>query len=115
MKLSEVVGLRPVLEKITAKETNGAAALKFAKFVRDILVAIQEFEAKRAELFQKYGVAEGEGEQQSIKIKPENEKKFNAAIKRALSKDLKLKPFDIASLGIDIAPADLINALPLFK
>lgn len=115
MKLNEVVGLRPVLEKIATKEMDGAVALEFAEFVKDILVEIQNFEIKRAEMFQKYGEIEGEGEQQTVKIKAENEKKFNTAIKRALNKEVKVEPFDIAALGITIAPADLINALPLFK
>jgi hypothetical protein len=100
MKLSEVVGLRPVLEKIAAKEMDGAAALEFANFAKNILVEIQNFEMKRAELFQKYGEEVTEGDQKGLKISAENEKKFNAAIKRALGKDLKIEPFDIAALGI---------------
>ena len=116
MKLNEVVGLRPVLEKIAAKEMDGAAALEFANFVKDILIEIQGFEMKRAELFQKHGVeTEGEGGQKGLQIPPENEKKFNTAIKRALGKEVKVEPFDIATLGIMVSPADLINATGLFK
>lgn len=116
MKLSEVVGLRPVLEKIAAKEMEGSAALEFANFVKSVLIEIQNFEIKRAELFQKHGVEiENDEKQKGLQIPPENEKKFNAAIKRALNTELKIEPFDLASLGITIAPADLINATGLFK
>jgi len=115
MKVNDVIGLRPILEKIANKEMDAGVALKFAKFVREILVEIQNFETKRAELFQKYGKAEGEGDQQVVKIIPKNEKKFNAAIKRALNKELKVKPFPIATLGIEISASDLVNALALFK
>ena len=115
MKVSDVIGLRPVLEKMANKEMDAAVALKFAKFIREVLMEIQDFETKRAELFQKYGKAEGEGDQQMVKILPENEKKFNTAVKRALNKELKVKPFPIATLGIELAASDLVNALALFK
>ena len=115
MKLNEVVGLRPTLEKIAGKEMDGAVALEFANFVKSILIEIQDFEMKRAELFQKYGEEMGEGEEKRIQVKPENEKKFNAAIKKGLDKDLNIKPFDIAALGIRVSPADLVNATGLFK
>jgi len=115
MKLSDAVGARSALEKMAGTDMDTASALKFATFVRDVLIEIQSFEMKRAELFQKYGVAEGEGESKNIKILPENEKKFNAAIKRALNKEIKIKPFDLTSINIAVKPTELINALPLFK
>jgi len=115
MKLNDVVGLRPTLEKIAGKDMDGAVALEFANFVKDILVDIQAFEMKRADLFRKYGEEVTEGENKGVRIKAENEKKFNAAIKRALNKEVSVEPFDIASLGITIPPADLINATVLFK
>jgi hypothetical protein len=115
MKVSEIVSTRPLLEKIAAKEMDSGAALEFAKFTVEVLKEAQAFDMKRAELFEKYGESEGEGKEKSITIKPENEKKFNAAIKRAVGKDVEIEPFDLSSLGIIIAPADLINALPLFK
>ena len=115
MKLNEIVGLRPTLEKIAGKEMDGAVALKFAKFVREVLVEIQGFEVKRAELFNKLGETSGEGEEQKVQILPANEKKFNTAIKKALDAEVKVKPFDIASLGIKIAPAELVNSVGLFK
>ena len=115
MKLNEIVGLRPALEKIAGKEMDGAMALKFAKFTRDVLIEIQDFEVKRAELFRKYGEETGEGEEKRIQIIPENEKKFNTAIKRALNKEVKVKPFDLTKLSIQISPAELLNALGIFK
>jgi len=115
MKLNDAVAARKTLEKLAGMETDSVSALQFATFVRDVLVEIQDFEMKRAELFQKYGVEEGEGEQKNIKILPENEKKFNTAIKRALNKELKIEPFAILNIGIAITPLDLINALPMFK
>jgi len=115
MKLNEMVGARPTLEKMAGWEMEGGVAREFAEFVKDILVEIQSFEVKRADLFRKYGAEEGEGETRNIKILPENEKKFNSAIKRVLNKEIGLEPFDIASLGINIIPSELINALPLFK
>ncbi len=115
MKLNDAVGARPALEKMAELEMDSVSALQFATFVREVLMEIQNFEMKRAELFQKYGVEEGEGEQKNIKILPENEKKFNAAIKRSLNRELKIEPLDLANLGIAIAPRALINALPMFK
>ena len=115
MKLNEIVGLRPTLEKIAGKEMDGAVALKFAKLVREVLMEIQGFEVKRAELFNKLGETSGEGEEQKVQILPENEKKFNTAIKKALDAEVKVKPFDIASLGIKISPAELVNSVGLFK
>ena len=115
MKLNDVVGGRTVLEKMAAMEVDGGVALGFAEFVRGTLMEIQSFEVKRAELFQKYGVEEGEGEGKNIRILPENEKKFNTAIKRALNKEIDAEPFDVSSLGIKISAAELVNALPLFK
>jgi len=115
MKLNEIINVRPALEKIAGMEMDGAQALKFAKFTKDVLMPLQDFEVKRAELFRKFGAEEGEGDQRNIKILPENEKKFNAAIKRALDKEIKVGPFDITKLGIKISPAELVNALGLFK
>lgn len=116
MKLSDVVGMRPTLEKIAGKEMDGAAALEFAMFVRSILEEIQKFEVKRAELFQKYGEeVKTEDDKTGIKIKPENEKTFNNAIKKALGKKISVEPFDIATLGIKISPAELVNSLLIFK
>ena len=115
MKLNELVVLRPTLEKIAGKEMDGAVALKFAKFVRDVLMEIQGFEVKRAELFNKLGEVSGEGEEKKVQILPANEKKFNVAIKKALDAEVKVKPFDIASLGIKVSPAELINSTGLFK
>ncbi len=115
MKLNDVVGMRPTMEKIAGMEMDGAVALEFANFAKSILMEIQNFEMKRAELFRKYGEEMGEGEEKRIQVKPENEKKFNTAIKRGLNKEVDIEVFDIASLGIKIAPVDLINATGLFK
>lgn len=115
MKLNDAVGARPALEKMAGIEMDTASALKFAKFVREVLTEIQAFEVKRAELFRKYGVEEGEGKEKNIKILPENEKKFNTAITRALNKEIKIKPFDLTSINIAVTATELINALPLFK
>ena len=115
MKLSEFVNTRPLLEKLAAMEMEGAAAKKFAEFVVELLKPIQEFEQKRFDLFKKYGVEEGEGAEAKLVIPEENDKKFQAAIKRLMNKDYDIEPFDLGSAGINVAPADLINALPLFK
>jgi len=112
MKLSEAIGARTLLEKVAGKEMNGASALAYAEFVRTVLTEIQEFESARAKLFEKYGE---KVDDKNLKIKPENEKKFQTAIKKALNKELKVEPFDLSGSGVSIAPADLINALPLFK
>jgi len=116
MKVSDVIGFRPTLEKIANKEMDGKTALKFAKVVRAALEEIQEFETKRADLFIKYGeeITDNEGKK-GVRIKKENETKYNTAIKKVLSARSKLVKVDIASLGIEIAPADLINSLALFK
>ena len=115
MKLNEVVMTRPLIEKIAAMEIDASEAKEFAVFAREVLKAIQDFEVKRAELFQKYGIQEGEGPDARLVVPQQEEKKFNAAIKRALNKDLDVEPFDLASLGIKLTPAELVNALALFK
>jgi hypothetical protein len=115
MKLNDAVGARPSLEKMAAVEMDTASALKFARFVREVLMEIQVFEMERAELFKKYGVEAGEGEEKNIKILPENEEEFNAAITKALNKEIEIEPFDLTSINIAVAATELINALPLFK
>lgn len=115
MKVSDIAGVRPILEKIAGKEMDAKVAVKFANFLRDVLVEIQAFEAKRAELFQKYGELAGEGDNKTVQIPEANQKKFESAMKRALNKKVEIKPFDLGSLGVSVSPADLINALPLFK
>ena len=115
MKLNDAVTARVTLEKMAGMEMSPKAALDFAEFVRNVMVEIQNFEIKRAELFRKYGEEAGEGEEKRLQIPTENEKKFNAAIKRGLSKDLKIEPYNIANLEIALTPTDLINALPMFK
>jgi len=112
MKLNELVVARPLIEKLAAVEMNAVAALAFAEFTRAALTAIQEFEVKRAGWFEKYGEEEEEGK---WKIKEENEKKFRTAINRALGKEVDLEPFALSEAGINIAPSELVNVLPLFK
>ena len=114
MKLSIIVAARPLLEEMAKMDMNGAGALAFAGTLRVAFIAIQEFETKRAELFRKHGEEIGEGEEKRIQILPENEKKFNASIKRGLSKDIDLEPINIESLGIMISPAKLVNIDGLF-
>ena len=115
MKLNDAVGARPALEKMAGVEMDTVSALKFATFVREVLMEIQNFEMERAELFKKYGIEDGEGEEKNIKILPENEKEFNTAITRALNKELEIEPFDLTSINIAVTATELINALPLFK
>lgn len=115
MKLSDVVGTRQLLEKIAGIEMNANEAVGFATWTVEVLKDIQAFDVKRAELFRKYGEEQGEGADARLVIPEANTKKFNAAMKRLLNKDVEVEPFDLSSLNIHIAPADLINALPLFK
>lgn len=112
MKINEIVLVKPLLEKLAKEKMDSASAVPFAAFARDVLTVIQEFEVKRAGLFEKYGEAQEEG---NFKIKEENEKKFKSAITRALNKEVDIEPFDLSGSGISIAPADIINVLPLFK
>lgn len=119
MRLNELIVARPTLEKIANKEMNATSALEFAEYLRIVLALIQTFEMKRAELFQEYGAPpEKESEEAgptSLRILPENEEVFNAAIKEALNEEIEVPAFDIANLGIEIAPADLVNVRGLFK
>lgn len=114
MKLSVIVAARPLLEEMANMEMDGAGALSFAGTLRIAFTAIQEFEAKRAELFQKYGEETGEGEEKRLQILPENEKKFNAAIKRGLGKEIDMEQVSISDLGITISPSKLVNTDGLF-
>ena len=70
MKVSELIALRPAIEKLAGKEYDIAVALEFAKFARKVLEAIQEFENKRADLFIKYGEKQEDG---NLKIAKKNE------------------------------------------
>lgn len=112
MTLSEIVGARPVLEKLANKEMSAGKALSFAAFVREVLVDIQNFEQERAELFQELGEDQGDG---NFIIKPDNEEKFRKAIKEKLDKKVKIKPYKLSDLDISVAPSELINVLPLFE
>jgi len=113
MKINELINFRPTIEKIARKEMTSFAAFEFAKFTRSVLTAIQDFDTKRAELFKKYGeVVDDKG---NIKIKPENEKKFNTAIKKLLDFEPDIEPFEIALLNIEISPVELVNTIGLFK
>jgi hypothetical protein len=115
MKVSDVVGQRPLLEKLAKQEMRGEDAFKFAAFTREVLTALQEFETTRANLFTKYGEEITEGDKKGMKIKPENEEKFNAAIKRALDKKVKVSPFSLSTSEIKVSPAEIINAAGLFE
>lgn len=113
IKLSDLITARPHLEKLANKEMSGKAALEFAKFVREILVAIQEFDkGKRQDLLDKYCV---EYESGKYEVAKENEKKFQDATTKALNAETKIKPFPISKLEIEISAAALVNMLPLFK
>jgi hypothetical protein len=79
---------------------------------RKVLEAIQTFEVARADLFVKFGEKQDDG---NIQIKPENEEKFQAAIKKGLNKQVKIMPLLVSKLNLDVAPADLVNCLKLFK
>jgi hypothetical protein len=115
MKVIDVVTARPTLEKIAAMEMNCVAAREFAAFLAVVLDASQKFEVKRAELFRKYGEEVGEGEQKGLRIKSENDTKFKSAMTKAGNKEVDVEPFDLSSTGVNLMPADLLNALPLFK
>jgi len=112
MKVNEIVLVKPLIDKLAGMEMNARTAMSFAQWAREVLTVIQDFEIKRAGLFEKYGEKQEDG---NFKIIEENEKKFKTAITRALNKDVELEPFDISDSGITIAPADLINVMPLFK
>ncbi len=115
MRLNDLVNFRPTMEKIAAIEMEPAVAFEFAKFVRVVAVELQNFEAKRADLFRKYGGAMGEGEEQRLQILPENEKEFNAAIQRTLDTEVGIEPFDLSILNLGITPLDLVNSIDMFK
>lgn len=112
MKVSDLLNAREAIEKIARMEMDAAAALSFAKFTKEVLLVVQDFEKKRAELIKKYGEPDNQG---NVRVKQENQKKFNSAMKRALNKKVDIEPFDIFSAGFEIAPSELINAIELFK
>ena len=113
MKVSDAILMKPLVEKFAAQEMDAAVAMKFAAFAKDVLTASQEFEVKRAQLFEKYGEqVDSDG---NWKIKEENEKKFQAAIKRALNKELEIEAFDMSNSGLKVSPADVVNVLSLLK
>lgn len=114
MKLSVIIAGRQLLEELAKMEMDAAGALAFTDFLRTAFTAIQDFEKKRADYFLKYGEEKGEGEERRIEILPENEKKFNSAIKRSLNKEIDVDPIHIDSLGIKISPAKIINVEGLF-
>ncbi len=114
MKMSELIAIRPSIEKMAGQQHSFPAALKFAKFTRKIIMILQDFDVKRAELFNKYGVTQGENN--TIVIPPDNETKFKAEMQIELDKEVKIDPLDVSALGdMKVAPADLINCLQLFE
>jgi len=112
MKVSELIAIRPALEKLAGKEYELPAALEIAKFTRKVLETIQDFEAKRAELFTKYGEKVEEG---GLKIPEKHQDKFKAEIEKGLNKNVKIVPLKVEGLNITASPADLVNCLNIFK
>lgn len=113
MKVSELIAIRPSIEKIASKEHNFADALKFAKFVRDVLIVLQDFDIKRAELFNKYGAKQGENN--SIVVPPGAEANFKEEMQKELDKEIEIEKMDVSALDMQVAPADLINCIDLFR
>jgi len=117
MKLNDFLNdsTKKALEHLASQPMEPVVAIKFARFVREVFLAIRDFETKKAELFEKYGERIEAVEGPALKILPENQKKFDAAIKRALNKKIDLKPFDLSQSGCFFSPTDLINVTELFK
>lgn len=114
MKLSDIVVARPIVEKLANKEMYAASAMEFAEWSREVLTAIQEFEAKRADWFKKYG-EENPEKPGEWKIKEENIDKFKRALDRALNKESDIKPFNLSESDVMVSPADIINYTNLFE
>ena len=112
MILSDLVTMRAALEKLSEGQYPFDVALKIAKFTREVLEEIQEFENKRMEYFKKYGEDVGEG---NMQIPAKNEAKFKNAIKRSLNKKIKIKPLNAAELSAVVKPIDLLNCLQAFE
>lgn len=113
IKINELVNLRPMLEKIATEEMYPKAALAYANFIRGIFEALQNLEVQRAGLFRKYGKEQEDG---GYRILPENEEAFQTAIQKELEKEVEVERFPIAILeDMKLTPAELVNALILFK
>ncbi len=113
IKMNELVNLRPMLEKIATAEMYPKAALAYAGFIRGIFEALQNLEVHRASLFRKYGKEQEDG---GYRILPENEEAFQTEIQKALDREIEVERFPIAVLEeIKLTPAELVNALILFK
>ena len=112
MIVSDLVAIRPALEKLAEGEYPFEVSLKIAKFTRECIEAIQEFEAKRMDYFKKYGEQLEDG---NLQIPAENEKKFKTAITRSLNKNVKIEPLKAAELGAMVKPVDLLNCLQAFE
>lgn len=112
MKVSDLVAIKPALEKLADGEYPFEVSLKIAKFTRECIKAIQEFEAQRMEYFKKYGEQVEGG---NLQIPAENEKKFKNAITRSLSKNVKIEPLKAAELNAVVKPMDLLNCLQAFE
>lgn len=113
IKLNELVGLRPMLEKIATEEMNPKSALAYANFIRGIFEALQNLEVQRAGLFRRYGKEQEDG---GFRILPENEEAFQTEIQQALNREVEVERFPIELLSeTKLAPAELVNALMLFK
>lgn len=113
IKINELVNLRPLLEKIATAEMFPTPALAYANFVRGIFEALQSLEVQRAAFFRKYGKEQEDG---GYRILPEHEEAFQTAIQKELEKEVEIERFPIMSLGeFKLTPAELVNALVLFK
>ena len=112
MKLSELIPLRGAIEKMATKEYELATALEFAKFTRGIIENIQAFDVARTNLLNEMGTKKEDG---SFQIKPEFEAEFKKKIQEILNKEVEIEPLQVAKVKMNVAPADLINIIHLFK
>lgn len=114
IKLNDLLVAKSILDKISKMTMPADSALEFAKFYRNVLMAIQAFEKdeRRLKLLEKHCVFEENG---NVKIKESDVEIFNTEIRKLLDERSDIEPIEISKLSITLTPADLINILSLFK
>jgi len=112
MKVLELINLKPQVEKLAEKEMDVESAVITARFMREMMAIINEFEKERIVLVKKFGEAREDG---SMEVTDEAKKvKFQKAVEKLLNVEQEIKKLDPIMMGFKATPMEVINILPIF-
>ena len=112
----------PIFRRITSETFNMGAAYKIARLIRELDNEYELFEKARADLINKYGEKDEEGnlkeQDGKVSLKPDCIKDFNEAVQDILNNKVEInaEPIEIEYLSeIKISPTDIILIMPFIK